>query len=223
MVSNRKSHKEILFKKERLEKTLFIGAVIFLAVLVLILPLRMIIFNNNYYYQQFEKNDVYEKINETNAKTVLDNLLLFFQDKQELKYFEENEKSHLKDVKVLLNKFFFTLDLSLILVLCFFAALIFVEREQFLDNFFKILFLGGLVSFSLIILIFLASLNFSMTFQGFHEVFFPQGNYTFSEVSLLITLFPAAFFKDFLLKMLLVALSISMGFMVPQLLLNKFK
>jgi uncharacterized membrane protein len=38
-------------------------------------------------------------------------------------------------------------------------------------------------------------LNFNRTFVFFHEVFFPQGNWQFSEASLLITTYPGHFWQ----------------------------
>ncbi len=205
------------------EKTCFIAAIILLAIVVILLPLKLMVFNNSYYYSQFEHNGVYENINKTEVDKVIDNLLFFFQEKEDLKYFSEDEQSHLQDVKIAINRLLFTLNTLIIAFFVMVIALFFSNKEKFLDNFFKLLFLGGISGFVLLILLFLASLNFSITFDRFHILFFPQGNYTFAETSLLITLFPEAFFKSFFLKLLLISLLVSFGLMVPQFILHRLK
>ncbi|MBC8500642.1 MAG: DUF1461 domain-containing protein [Nanoarchaeota archaeon] len=201
------------------EKTFFTLAVVFLIAVIIIAPLRFFVFNESYYYSQFDKNNV----NVDEQEEILDNLLLFFKGEESLAYFTEEEQSHLEDVKALLNKFFFSLYISVLLFFISIIILFFINKKQFKDYIPKIVFLSGLVSFTIIVLFFLASLNFSMTFKGFHKLFFSQGNYLFPESSLLITLFPAAFFKSFFLRLMLSSFLLSIIAMALQLILNKMK
>ncbi|MFH1589134.1 MAG: DUF1461 domain-containing protein [archaeon] len=202
-----------------IEKTFFTLAIVFLVLVVILVPLKILLFNEDYYHFQFEKNSVYSKV--ANADAVLDNLLTFFKGEVELDYFTDNEKSHLEDVSVLLNRFFFVLWFSVIMVFVSLTTLFFLNKKDFKENVYKVLFLGGLSSFALLILLFLASINFSLTFGGFHQIFFPQGNFSFPETSLLITLFPQAFFRSYMLRMLITSLSLSVVCMAPQLILNR--
>mgnify|MGYP002629205668 CR=1 FL=1 len=201
------------------EKTIFGLSVLSIIIIILILPLRMFVFDSSYYDSQFQKNNVYNSINKSLATDIKENLLNFLQEGDALNYFSEEEKSHLNDVRVLFSKFFFVLWAGIGLLIISSGILIF--RKKFKENVFKILFLGGLCSFVLIILLFLASLNFEMTFGNFHKMFFPQGNYSFADTSLLITLFPANFFNAFFLKLLVSSFTLSLLSMVPQLWINK--
>lgn len=201
------------------EKTFFALIIIFLVIAIIILPLRMFLYNENYYYSQFEKN----KVSVEGKEEILDNLLNFFKGKEKLEYFKENEQSHLEDVKALLSKLFFTLYFSIIATVVLLVALFFLFTEDFKADVFKIFFLAGLSSFALVALLSLAAINFSVSFEGFHLLLFPQGNYTFAESSLLITMFPPIFFKSFLFRLLIGSVIISFIAMAPQIIMNKMK
>lgn len=179
----------------------------------------MFLYNENYYYSQFEKN----KVSVEGKEEILDNLLNFFKGKEKLEYFKENEQSHLEDVRALLSKLFFTLYFSIIATVVLLVALFFLFTEDFKADVFKIFFLAGLSSFALVALLSLAAINFSVSFEGFHLLLFPQGNYTFAESSLLITMFPPIFFKSFLFRLLIGSVIISFIAMAPQIIMNKMK
>lgn len=189
--------------------------------IIIILPLRYTLYNTTYYDSEFEKNNVYDNIDKSKADNIISNLLSYFKGEANLQYFSDREQSHLEDVKNLLGTFFTILSIAVAILIITLTTLFFVNREEFLDNLFKQLFLGGLSSFALLALLFLASLNFSMTFEGFHKLFFPQGNYSFAPNSLLITLFPTVFFKNFFIKILLNSLLLSFVVMMPQFVWNK--
>lgn len=188
---------------------------------ILLLPLKLVVFNNNYYISHFERNNIYEQVPEANE--IMNNTIAFFQGEAELEYFSEDEQNHMEDVKILLSKFMKLVDILWLIFLVCLVVLFFLNKERFLDDLFKQIFLAGLAAFILIALIFLASLNFSMMFGGFHKLFFSQGNYMFSENSLLIQLFPEYFFKATLLKILIVSVLVSFGVMIPQFILHKIK
>jgi integral membrane protein (TIGR01906 family) len=169
------------------------------------------------------KNNVYKSIEQEQTSLILDNLLNFFKGEESLEYFEEKEKSHLQDVKVLINKFFFVLNISFIVLIICVLVLFFLDKKYLKENYLKIIFLSGLCSFALLALLFLAGFNFSISFEGFHKIFFPQGNYAFPESSLLISLFPETFFLSFFKRLLLSSGIIAILLMLPQLILNKIK
>ncbi|NQU98043.1 DUF1461 domain-containing protein [Candidatus Woesearchaeota archaeon] len=201
------------------EKLIFALAITCLLFVIIIFPLRLTLFNESYYHSQFARNNVQIE----NKEEVLVNLLNFFRGEEDLEYFSENEKSHLEDVKILLDKFFFLFYFTLFLFIVSLTTLFFINKKNFKENLPKILFLGGLSSFTVIILLLLASFNFSVTFDGFHKLFFSQGNYSFSSTSLLISLFSESFFKSFFLRMIFNSLILSIIFMVPQLALNRMR
>ncbi len=96
------------------EKTIFGLSVLSIIIIILILPLRMFVFDSSYYDSQFQKNNVYNSINKSLATDIKENLLNFLQEGDALNYFSEEEKSHLNDVRVLFNKFFFVYGLELV-------------------------------------------------------------------------------------------------------------
>ena len=217
-MSDRKEGKP---KKNIFQTAFFIIGILALCVTILLLPLKLVVFNLNYYKVSFEKNGVYEQIEF--ADQIANNTLMFFEGKAELKYFNDEEASHMEDVKVLLNKLFKAQNIFWLVFLVSLAVLFFVNQKEFLDILFQQLFLAGLITFVLMALLLLVSLNFSIAFEGFHQAFFPQGNYIFPENSTLITLFPEAFFKVTLTKMMIVSFLVSIAVMIPQLILNKIR
>ncbi len=199
------------------EKIIFTFAIIFLVITIILLPLRSLVFNERFYHSQFEKNNVYEtveaQISEADSASeaepliepelVLENLINFFKGKESLNYFSETEQSHLEDVRVLFNKFFFVLNSAIAIFIALIITLFYLNKKEFKTNFLKIIFLSGLSSFALLILLFLATINFSATFDSFHKIFFSQGNYLFSKQSLLIRMFPETFFFKAALRIFL--------------------
>lgn len=112
---------------------------------------------------------------------------LIKQDSSLLDGFSVNEKSHLEDVAKLLNKGLFLLA-GLIAVLGF---LVFnatsQEKHTILMSPFAFLII---FSIPLIIMFF----RFNASFLGFHQLFFPHGNFNFPVNSLLILTYPESFF-----------------------------
>lgn len=109
--------------------------------------------------------------------------------------FTESEASHMRDVRVLFNVFRL-LSLLFVVFLIFYLFYLFKIKNDFLlKNFFNSLFSGAVISFFVVVFILFFSLvNFGFSFNVFHYVFFPQGNWLFPFDSLLITLFPQEFF-----------------------------
>lgn len=102
--------------------------------------------------------------------------------------FTEDEQDHLKDVNRLVHKTLFFLA-GLIAVLVFiWSNITSTQRTTILLS--PLLFL----MISIIPLIGMFS-KFTSSFIGFHEIFFPQGNYVFSQSSLLIQTYPESFFS----------------------------
>jgi len=219
IISKKESTVQSDKKNSKIHSLVFIAG-FFLAIVLIIAPLKLIIHKEEFYKSHFIKNGAYEKLGENKTNQILDNFLLFLDGNAELENFTVKETSHMLDVRVVLNRFFLVMNISLIMVLLILAYLV-LKGESFLDDFFKVMFMGGLIAFAIVALMFLASLNFSMTFDGFHKIFFSQGNYIFSKDSLLITLFPQEFFLDFFQKILLTSLLYSLLVMIPQFFINR--
>ena len=104
-----------------------------------------------------------------------------------LSNFTSNEQSHLVDVKHLINKGIIVTVILLALCISLLIKLNKVQRIAVVSApFFSIYVLSGLT----IVLI----RKFESSFIVFHNIFFPQGNYTFPYDSLLIQTYPEIFF-----------------------------
>ncbi|HEY4695359.1 MAG TPA: hypothetical protein VIH13_00525, partial [Candidatus Hydromicrobium sp.] len=90
--------------------------------------------------------------------------------------------------------------------------------EKNIKNFIKNLGTTFIISSALILLfitiLYLLGKNFPVLFDNFHLLFFPQGNFTFPEGSLIITLFPFGFFYDFFIRIILSSAIISVVLLV---------
>ena len=154
-----------------------------------------LISNHNFYKKEFTKHNTYEKV--YNADEISEKLIGFFQDKNNLPLsFNEEEKSHLEDVKKLIDNGKVLL-IFLILISIILLSIILSEGKH---NLKKILISSGVVAIILPIPFLLFS--FSNIFTKFHLILFPQGNWKFPLDSLLIQMFPQEFFYDSLVNII---------------------
>ena len=173
-----------------------------LPILIYLANFKLMIYNYNFYQKEFKKNKVYDEV--SNADGVLNNIFLFFKDKSDLDdIFNENEKSHLQDVKNLVigvNYFFYIL-LLIEIVLFFF---LFLTYRKNIAIFFEIIgFIFMIIGLSIVIfsiLLYIFSGSFSDMFVKFHLIVFPWGNWQFPDTSILIKMFPEQFFYNFAYK-----------------------
>lgn len=106
-----------------------------------------------------------------------------------------SELSHLNDVYQLLKSFNIIGIISLATTLYISYKLIKDKSTQIIGI--KSLNRGGLITIILLVFIGLMLLfAWQSLFIGFHQVFFPQGNWTFAADSTLIRLFPEKFWLD---------------------------
>jgi len=187
-----------------------------LFIIIIFGSLNLMIFNKDFYYKEYSKNNVYEKIsnNKTIAidttKNITTNIMKYFRSNAELEYFTNTEKNHMSDVKSLINimqvVYYCAAVISIIL---FFYCYYTFKKEGV--KFIRIITKSVLYS-SIAAIIFLVSLfvmsvfYFNLLFMMFHLIFFPQGNWMFDSSSLLITLFPEQFFFDIALRIFIYAL-----------------
>jgi integral membrane protein (TIGR01906 family) len=174
------------------------------------------IYDKNYYYEQYSKNGVYAKISDNRsyavnyATNVTDNVVDFLRGKNDLKYFSDTEQSHMHDVKLVISAMNFVYYSSAIFFIIIFIILYYLtkrERINFVEVISRILFFGSIAALAFLISIFLWSVfSFDTLFFLMHLIFFPQGNWMFSSESLLITLFPEPFFFNMALRIFIYAI-----------------
>ncbi len=126
------------------------------------------------------------------------------------------EADHIHDVTSLFHAVQMTAIFAWIAFLLFLLILIITKHRPLIV---KWVFRSSLIA--LIVLLAVGSallLDFSSLFNGFHMLFFPQGNRTFDSSSLLITLFPSDFFMTAAKSSLSVSICLSFALLALSLL-----
>jgi integral membrane protein (TIGR01906 family) len=193
------------------DKGIIIVFSIALFIIIIFGSLNFMIFNKNFYYKEYSKNHVYDNLpSEVDAKNVTDNVIRYFRNIEDLKYFTADEKSHMQDVKHLIRlmQFIYYGAAAVSIILFFYCYKKFKnDRFEFIKILAKSLLYSSIAACILLVLIFLMSVfAFNSLFTTFHLIFFPQGNWMFSPDSLLITLFPESFFFDISIRIFIYAI-----------------
>ncbi len=210
------------FKKSRIKITLILINSIFLIIIILFTPLVYYVFNLNYYTTLYEENNVFSVLNKKDVLDITEKIFRYFRYQEKLNYldpsfqvrysdesisavafFTPDEVSHLNDVRKLLAKIFILYFSSIILIIIGFVLLINKNIKIFIKDLGKTFIISSVFILFFIIILYLLGKNFPVLFDNFHLLFFPQGNFTFPEGSLIITLFPFGFFYDFFIKIVL--------------------
>jgi integral membrane protein (TIGR01906 family) len=196
---------------------IIIGIFSLVLFLVLILgSINFMIFNKEFYYSQYEKNGAYKTLGVELSNNITSNTLKYFHNKAELSYFTESEKSHMSDVKKIIytTSTIYYSAIMIIMLLFFYCYRRYKNNNHsFVNIVSKSMIFGSLAAIIFLSIIFvIAVFGFDGFFIGFHEIFFPQGNWTFDNTSLLITLFPQSFFINIGLRIFLYAMFQSLIF-----------
>jgi integral membrane protein (TIGR01906 family) len=189
-----------------------------LFIIIIFGSLNMMIFNKDFYYKEYAKNNIYKDLPENiDTTNVTSDIITYFRGGatsetrfMQLPYFSEDEKSHMIDVKHLIR----TMQIIYYSAAILSMALFYYCYRRFKDDKFafiktlsKSLLYSSIASIVFLVLIFLMSVfSFESVFIMFHQIFFPQGNWTFASTSLLITLFPKQFFFDISLRIFIYAM-----------------
>jgi len=153
-----------------------------------------VVYDKGLYDEQHEKNDVYSIFGKETADIATDNLISFFKEDEKLgDFFGEDEKSHLEDVKILFNKTFSLLYISLMTAMLSLIYLIWKKEYKSISSG---MIISGIFTIAIVLFFYIAQNNFSQIFQIFHKLFF-TGNYTFDPAeSNMINLLPQSFFLN---------------------------
>jgi len=210
----------IIDKYIKVRRILILVNSILLLIIILFTPLAYYIFRLNYYENLYEKNGVFEILNKEDVLNVSEEIFDFFKYRRDLDYkddtlevryrnseenellsFKSNELEHLYDVRALLRKIFILYYTSLAL---FFVITLILLRKNIINFIYDIsivFIVSSILMITFFTLFYFSFKNFPLLFNNFHEIFFPHGNYTFYEGSLLITIYPAGFFYDFFVRL----------------------
>ncbi|MBN1298853.1 MAG: DUF1461 domain-containing protein [Actinobacteria bacterium] len=184
----------------------------FLIFVIIFSPLSYYVYNRDFYISLYEKNGVYEILDKQDAEKITESVFDFFKSgkqfesfklKGEIGYFNQNEISHLNDVRILISRILLTFYISSLLSVLFILLLIERKYISFLKNFFLAILISSSAVIFMLLILFILGNNFWLLFEDFHLIFFPQGNWAFPEGSLIITIFPFGFFYDFFFKLVI--------------------
>ncbi len=188
------------------------------AVIILVIPIILygfnfnsIAFDRNLYKEEFSKHNVYANLKDDDIEKINDEVLDYLASKDngliENGFFNEREKMHLWDVKVLIQGFLSAYYFSIILFLSLTAILFLLmgfDFNHFSKKLLVILIFGSLLTFFEAVLIYLLpNLNFDFAFDAFHKTFFSPGTYLFNpEFENIVTLYPQNLFLDLLVRII---------------------
>jgi len=118
-----------------------------------------------------------------------------------------NEINHMKDVKMLLWLDYVIALVSATYILGYLGMLWFRERVYVRRELAVCAWRGGIITCGVVIFLgCFAAISFDWLFVKFHEIFFPHGNWQFSQYDNMILMFPAGFWSDAALLIGLVGL-----------------
>lgn len=187
--------------KKLLTLVLIFLLIITMPFILYLLNFKILLFNENYYKKEFQKHNVYENLKEHDIESINKDVLDYFNNKDETiknDFFNEKEKSHLSDVKKLINDIFYLFKLLILNFVVLLIILYFLNKNRFIKHI-GFGFAGGgiLTLLYTFFLWFAVKLSFDKTFTIFHQIFF-KSNWMFSPLTnKIIILYPQNFFFDF--------------------------
>jgi integral membrane protein (TIGR01906 family) len=179
-----------------MKKIIILFLILSIPFLCLFTAARLLIFNENYYHNQFRALNVQIP----NPDALMYNITSYFKNEESILHisiFTKEELQHMQDVKTLINRSLLFFYLLIIVNLGLYCLLLHRNQNK-LQILSKILLIGSLLNLLVITLSYTLKSQFSAIFIRFHEVFFSQGNWQFPATSNLLKLFPEAFFSNFL-------------------------
>ena len=162
---------------------------------------KVLLYDEDYYNGKFQKHNVYENLEGDDIELINKDVLDYFRNKDELiknDFFNEKEKSHLSDVKKLINGVFYLFNLSIIIFIVSLIILFFLNKNKFIKNLGLSLAIGGALTFLDAFFFWLIiKINFDKLFTWFHKLFF-EDNWMFNSLTNnIVVLYSQNFFFDF--------------------------
>ena len=168
-------------------------------------------FNKDLYKKEFSKYNVYTNLKDYDVESINNNVLNYLVNGKnnliENNFFNEREKTHLLDVKNLIQTIFNIYYFSIILIILLIIILIILLNFNFrliTKRFLIILIIGSLlILLDAAAFFVLSNFNFNFVFDIFHKTFFSAGTFTFNPTfENIVVLYPENLFFDFLVKII---------------------
>ncbi|MBI4159123.1 DUF1461 domain-containing protein [Candidatus Woesearchaeota archaeon] len=176
------------------------------------------IFNKGFYSDKFEENGAYATFGKDEVDNVNSEVFGYFLFKNNLEtdFFNEKEKEHLRDVRILF------LIGYILLFASFLALIIFIYFfKNSLDKLFLLSGLSGLLL--LLILILLTFLDYNFLFTLFHEVFFEENSWIFGVGENIVNIYTYNLFYDIFLRIIATVFSLFLLISLICLIKNRLK
>jgi len=188
---------------------------IVLFIIIFLSGFAQLIFNEEFYLKEHEKNNVPLQ----DSTDMTKNLISYLQGHEELKFFNDKEKLHLEDVKDLVFKGFIVY-FSLIAI--FMITLIFLYDKNFTKTLSKVLTWSSIIIIGFSVLSFALSRYFNYFFIKFHHVFFDNDLWLLNPTTdMLIILLPEQFFIDFVVAVFVKSLITALILLIFSYMLKK--
>jgi len=180
--------------------------IVSIATLLLLSPLLYYSFNIQFYTTHSIQSP---HMSQEESLVYVQNVYSFLQGKEQLSpVFTLDEKSHMQDVQSLFFIVFIWEIIAFFLFFIFLVSFILQRNTKMIVSWFLWGTCIALVLF--LLLLFTMLLDFDAIFLVFHRIFFPQGNWSFNPLSLLIQLFPLTFFNAIAMRIFLMSAGMSL-------------
>jgi len=190
--------------------------IISLFLLIILSNFYFLVFNEKFYAKEAEKLD-----NEQHMEKYL-NIINYLKNNEPLKYFNEKEILHMKDVKNIIQKIIYLFYLSTITTLL--ISFYFFYKKQYQKIIFSLKNSSIITIVSLSILTAILLISFNNTFIYFHKLLFTNNLWLLDpKKDLLINLFPKQFFIDFMKRLIMNSFIISIMILLSTALTKSLK
>lgn len=176
------------------------------------------VFDNGVYKKEFEKYNVYDRLDNYDIEKINNDVLNYLKYKNtELNnnFFNQREKTHLKDVKDLVQLILFLFYFSIALFFVLLSLSIVLNKKnlkKIIKNIGVVFFFSGILTFlDAFVFWLIVKLNFDFAFGLMHKIFFKEGTYVFDlSFENIVVLYPQGLFYDVTVKVVLDTLVFSL-------------
>jgi len=177
------------------------------------------VFDENFYKKEFTKHNVYSRLNNYDIEKINNNVLSYLKNKNidlaDDDFFNERERTHLKDVKDLIQFILFVFYFSIILFFVLLSLIVVLNKrnlKKILKNIGIVFLFSGILTFvDAFVFWLMVRLNFDFAFGLMHKIFFKAETYVFDpSFEGIVVLYPQQFFYDITVKVVLNTLFFSL-------------
>lgn len=195
------------------------GIALSIVVVLAVTLVQFVAFDTNWYKEEYEKYGIYDELNMETGELnkVTETMVGYLQgdvenlevsaivDGETREFFNDREKEHMADVKVLFEKLLLVRNAALFLfMICGIYYLFAMRAGMRLFDYTPIpcAIVGILLVIAMAVVMIMSKTNFSSAFTSFHEMLFTNDLWLLNpETDLLIRMLPEGFFMDTAMKM----------------------